>query len=70
MPTTSGNPQARTITWICVRESLPDDDTTVLCCCETEVFMGYHSAGQWIDCTSDEPITVTHWSALPEPATS
>lgn len=61
-------PQARVTYWIDVRDHLPDDETTVHCCCETEVFDGYHRDGAWWMSSSDEQTTVTHWADLIEPA--
>lgn len=58
--------------WIDARQEKPDDDLDVLCCNATNEMMwvGYHSAGDWIkpDSAGDIVMThlVSHWMDLPE----
>ena len=58
----------RTITWIPVTESLPDDELTVLIVYDGEVVTGFTVAGLWHDVLAwplDAEL-VTHWADFPE----
>ena len=51
-----------------VEESMPDDETTVLCYGrDTDTWwIGFHEEGFWWEDGNEESINVTHWMELPE----
>ena len=56
------------MTWISVKDRLPENDNHVLCCTETKkgmknVIIGYYMNGAW-RCGMNS--NVTHWMPLPE----
>ena len=57
------------MTWISVKDRLPENDNHVLCCTETKkgmknVIIGYYMNGAW-RCGMNS--NVTHWMPMPEP---
>ena len=56
------------MTWISVKDRLPENDNHVLCCTETKkgmknVIIGYYMNGAW-RCGMNS--NVTHWMPMPE----
>lgn len=62
---------SQTIQWIASKDSLPDDDITVLIAlADGEVWTGFHDAGIWRFVSADAvTCEVEHWAAFPEPPT-
>lgn len=55
-------------TWIKCADSLPDDDICVLLAfADGEVYAGFHDGDAWrfLDATTIELESVTHWAHLP-----
>lgn len=58
--------------WVSVKDSLPDDETTVMLYspgADQDVFIGWRAEGQWYDgYEGGIPVRaiVSHWAQLPE----
>jgi hypothetical protein len=62
-------PIVRTVAWISVKETLPDDELTVLIYSKTDdtVEQGFLDAGFWFYASGGGAGNVTHWMNLPDP---